>query len=265
MEKISLPSKIEYLQDQENKNKGQFIIESCWPGYGATWGNALRRVLLSSLDGAAVEEVKIKGAKHEFSTLPYIKEDLLEIILNLKQLRFKIYPEVAEPIYLTLKVDDEKKVKASDIKVPTGVEIANPDLHIASLTDKKAKLEMEILIGRGRGYLPSEEKSRKDLDVGMIVTDSFYSPVVNVAIDIANTRVGRRTDFDKLILTVETDGTISPLEAVNESLKILAGQFQFLNKRVEEILKPKEIVEKPAKKRKITEKTKKVKKTKIKK
>lgn len=260
MENIFLPTKVEYQPDPENKNKGSIIIEPCYPGYGTTWGNALRRVLLSSLPGAAVTAVKIKGAKHEFSTLPYIKEDVLEIILNLKRLRLKILSEGKELIRLpTIKIEGEKKVKGADFQVSSEIEIANPDLEIATLTNKKAKLEIDVWVSKGRGYVPSEEKSREEFDVGSIIMDSLFSPIVKVGINIENIRVGKRTDYDRLCLTIETDGTITPWQAFIEAAKMLADQFGFLKETMEkEVEKLEEqVIEEEKKKLKKQKKSKK--------
>ena len=223
-----LPTKVESQLDSKNKNKGQIFIEPCWPGYGITWSNALRRVLLTSLSGAAVTAVKIKGVKYEFSTLEGVKEDVLEIILNLKSLRLEILTEKDEPIKLSLKVSGEKKVKAGDIKKSSDVEIVNPDLLIATLTDKKVNLEMDIWVTKGYGWVASEEKSRANLEIGTIVTDSIFSPVLNVSVNVENIRVGKRTDFDKIILGIETDGSISPLQAFLKASQLLKEQFNSL-------------------------------------
>ncbi len=247
MEPIFLPTKIEYQEDKENKNKGTIIVEPCYPGYGTTWGNAVRRVLLSSMSGAAVDMVKIKGVRHEFSTIPWIKEDVLQIILNLKLLRMKIFKD--EPVKLRLLVKEEKKVTAADFEKNADVEIVNPKLHLATLTDKKASLEIEAVVKRGIGYVPSEEKDRAGIDLGTIVMDSFFSPVLKVGFRIEKIRVGRRTDFDKLIFEITTDGTILPWQAFLEATKMLVEQFKFIAEKVEE--KKKELekeVGKPAKK-----------------
>jgi DNA-directed RNA polymerase subunit alpha len=225
MEQIILPNKIEYQPDPENKNKGCFVIEPCYPGYGITWGNALRRVLLSSLPGAAVDSIKIKGGRHEFSTLPHIEEDILHLVLNFKQLRFKIFTE--EPVQLKLSIKGEKEVTAKDIDKSADVEIVNSDLHLATLTDKKAELEIEITVSKGFGYIPSEEKDRTGLDLGTIVLDSIFSPIARVATEIENMRVGKRTDYDRLKLTIETDGTITPCAAFVEASDLLNNQFTF--------------------------------------
>jgi len=223
-----LPTKVEFQLDPKNENKGQIFIEPCWPGYGITWSNALRRVLLASLSGTAVTAVKIKGVKYEFSTLEGVKEDILEIILNLKSLRLKILTEKDELIKLSLKASGEKKVKAGDIEKSSDVKIVNPDLLIATLTDKKVKLEMDIWVTKGYGWVPSEEKSRAGLEIGTIVTDSIFSPVLNVSVNIENMRVGKRTDFDKIILGIETDGSISPIQAFLKASQLLKEQFDSL-------------------------------------
>ncbi len=228
MENLFLPQKVEYQPDDKNKNKGQVVIEPCWPGYGTTWGNVLRRVLLTSLPGAAVTAVKIKGVKYEFSTIPGVLEDILEIILNLKALHLKILTEKEEPIKLSIKVSGEKKVTAGDIEKSAEIEIVNPDLLIATLTDKKASLEMDIWVTKGYGWIPSEEKPRGGLEVGTIVTDSIFSPILNVSVNVEDMRVGKRTDFDRIILGIETNGTISPFEAFLYASKLLADQFNSL-------------------------------------
>ncbi len=258
MENIFLPTKVEYHPDTQNKNKGQVIIEPCYPGFGTTWSNVLRRVLLTSLEGAAVTAVKIKGVRYEFSAIDHIQEDVLEIILNLKTLRLRIHKSILdEPIKLTLKASGERKVKAGDIDKSADVDIVNPELLIATLTDKKASLEMEIFVEKGYGWVPSEEKSRDGLDIGTIIIDSIFSPVIKVAVDIENVRVGKRTDYDKLILTIETDGTISPLEAFLSSAKLLTEQFEFFVSTVGKVL------EKKSRKKKTVTKKKPIVKNKI--
>jgi len=253
MKNIFLPREINFLSDKENKNKGSIVIEPCYPGYGITWGNGLRRVLLTSLDGAAVVSVKIKGVKYEFSPIPYVYQDVLGIILNLKTLRLKIFSKNDDPIRLILKVSGEKKVYASDIEKSADVEIINPDLLIADLTDKKAKLEMEIWVAKGYGWVPSEVKAREDLDIGTIVVDSIFTPILQVSVNIENVRVGGRTDYDRLILGIETDGTISPLEAGLKAMQLLNEQFSYLSELSAAIIssqplkKKKAVVAKPKK------------------
>jgi DNA-directed RNA polymerase subunit alpha len=228
MKKSFFANKVEYHLDKENKNKGEIVIEPCWPGYGITWGNALRRVLITSLPGAAVTAVRIKGVKYEFTAVDGIKEDVLDIILNLKSLRLKILSNQEGPIKLTLKVKGEKKVLAGDIEKNADVKIFNPDLPLATLTDSKASLEMDIWVVSGYGWVPSEEKTREGFELDTIVTDSIFSPVVNVSVSVENMRVGKKTDFDRISLGVETDGTINPLEAFLQASSLLSEQFQTL-------------------------------------
>lgn len=225
MQTISLPKKIEFIDGKE-PNRKTVIIEPCYPGYGLTMGNSLRRVLLSSLPGAAVVGVKIKGANHEFMALPNIKEDVLEIILNLKQLRLKIHGD--EAVKLELDVRGEKEAKAKDIKKNSQAEVVNPDLTLARITDVAGSLNMEIYASRGKGYEMVESREEKKHEIGYIEIDSIFSPIRAVGINIENVRVGKMTNWDRLILDITTDGTITPEEAFNESVKILIRQFNFL-------------------------------------
>lgn len=222
MEDILYPSKIE-LKPGSGPNEATLIVEAFTPGYGTTVGNALRRVLLTSLPGAAVTAVKMKGAQHEFSGVPNVKEDVLEILLNIKQLRLKSFSE--EPVKLHLSVTGEKKVTAGDFSKDSQVEIVNPDLHIATITDKKGSLEMEITVERGRGWRPTEERGKEKMELGTIAVDALFSPIHNVGFAIEAVRVGDITNYDRLVMTIETDGTISPQEAVLEANKILMGHF----------------------------------------
>lgn len=226
MESILLPSRIQY-EDGERPNEGILTVEPCFHGYGTTLGNALRRVLLSSLPGSAVIAVKIKGVNHEFQAINGVKEDALEVILNLKSLRLKSFSE--EPVKLSLSVSGSKVVTAADIKPNADVEITNPELVIATATDDSSTLEMEITVGRGRGYCPSEERKNELHDIGTIAIDALYSPIRNVGYRVENTRVGEITNYDKLIMTIETDGTISPQDAVAQSSKILIDYFSLLS------------------------------------
>ena len=225
MEDILLPSKIE-ITPGERENESVLVMEPFFHGYGHTVGNALRRVLLSSLSGAAVTAVKIKDASHEFSALPNVKEDVLEIILNLKQLRLKVFSD--EPVRLNLSVKGEKKVTAKDIEKNSDVEIANPGLHLATLTDKSAELEMEITVSKGRGYVPTEERGKERGELGTIAVDALYSPIRSVGYKVDDVRVGQITNYEKLTLTVETDGTVSVDEAVRQSARILIDHFGLL-------------------------------------
>jgi DNA-directed RNA polymerase subunit alpha len=226
MEDILLPSKIEIVPG-ERDNESTLVMEPFFHGYGHTVGNALRRVLLSSLPGAAVTAVKIKGASHEFSTLPDVKEDVLEIILNLKQLRLKVYSD--EPVKLTLRAKGEKDVTAKDIEPNSDVEIASKSQHIATLTSKSAELEMEITVAKGRGYVPTEDRGKDRGELGVIAVDALYSPVRSVGYKVDPARVGSITNYDKLTVTIETDGTISAEEAVRQSARILIDHFALLS------------------------------------
>jgi DNA-directed RNA polymerase subunit alpha len=237
MEKIALPSKIEFVKGSE-PNHQQIIIEPCYPGYGTTLGNALRRVLLSSLPGAAVVGVKIKGADHEFMTLPHVKEDVLELILNLKQLRLKIFSD--EVVKLELEARGEKQVKASDIKKNSLVAIANPDLVLGHITDMAGSLVMEIFVAEGLGYIMVENRENDKHEIGYIEMDSIFSPVLSVGVKVENIRLGKMTNWDKLILNLVTDGTITPEEAFNKAIDILINQFNALvrkNQAITEAIK----------------------------
>jgi len=225
---ISLPQKI------KSKKIGDFqeeiIIGPCFPGYGITLGNALKRVLLSSLPGGAVYAVKIKGVPHEFSTIPNVLEDVVEIILNLKQLRFKLHGNKKEEgVKLLLEVKGEKEVKAKDIKLTSDVELITPDVHLATLTDKNAELKMEIFVKEGRGFWPVEDRE-EEKEIGVIAIDSYFSPIKKVGLDIENARVGQMTTYENIILNITTDGSLLPREALKEAAKILTEQFQYVEK-----------------------------------
>ncbi|MFQ6049763.1 MAG: DNA-directed RNA polymerase subunit alpha [Candidatus Paceibacterales bacterium] len=256
---ISLPLKPKIIKKE--KNKTIFEIEALYPGYGVTVGNSLRRVLLSSLEGAAVTQMKIKNISHELSTIPGVLEDVITIMLNLKQLRFRIFTE--EPQKATLKVKGEKKVKGSDFELPSQLELINKRCHIATLTDKKAELEIEIQVERGIGYLPREARGKEKLEIGTIPLDAIFTPVKRVAFKVENMRVGKRTDFDRLFLEVETDGTISSQEAFSQASEILVNHFDLLYQSLRKepsIAKATEGKEKVRKKKK-KEKKKPIKKT----
>lgn len=240
---ISLPDKIAIKEDKGNPKLGTVVIEPCYPGYSITIGNALRRVLLSSLEGAAVTSVKIKGAQHEFSTIPHIKEDVLEIILRLKKIRFKMFKD--EPIHLTLNVKGEKEVTAADIQKNSDIEIVNPDLKIASLTNRNAELDMELTVSKGLGYISADQKELQSdaKEIGNIAVDSIFTPIVNVGMKIENVRVGQMTNYEKLILTIETDGTIAVKDAVEKASRILLDHFELLAPDKQEIEEKNEVEE----------------------
>lgn len=218
---IPLPQKPKIIEKQGNR--AIFEIEGCYPGYGITLGNALRRVLLSSLPGAAITGVKVKGVQHEFSTLPGVLEDAIQIILNLKQIRFKNYSD--EPVTVFLSGKGQRELKAGDIKTTAEIEVVNKDTHIATLTDKKAELEMEIKVEKGLGFVPSERRKKEKLEIGMIAMDAIFTPVRKANFEVENMRVGERTDFNRLKINIETDGTMEPEEAFKKAAEILVGQF----------------------------------------
>ena len=227
MENIFLPSKIE-LEKGKEPNQGILTIEPLFHGYGTTIGNALRRVLLSSLPGAAVTSVKIKGVPHEFSTIEGIYEDILELVLNLKQLRLKIFTE--EPIVLKLVKKGVGDVLAKDISKDSNMEIVNPNLKIATITDKNTELNLELTVAKGFGFEPTENRDKKELPVGSIAIDSIFTPIKDVGFKTEYTRVGQITNYDKLTLNIETDGTITPESALNTAAKILIDHFSLLYK-----------------------------------
>lgn len=224
MEKISLPTKVDIRED--SKNHGVIIIEPCYPGYGITIGNALRRVMLSSLPGAAITCFKIKGVDHEFSTIKGIKEDAVEIVMNLKKINLKVFAE--EPVELALKAKGIKEVKAGDIDKNSAVEIVNKDLVICALTEKTSDLEMKIWAEKGLGYIPVEERKGEKPEIGVIHVDAIYTPAQKIGLIREHVRVGDRTDYDKLTLDVETDGTITVKEALKQAAEILVEQFGYL-------------------------------------
>jgi DNA-directed RNA polymerase subunit alpha len=214
---------------------GTFTIEPLDKGFGYTFGNSLRRVLLSSLGGAAVTSVRIEGVAHEFSSVPGVKEDVTDIVLNLKDLVVRMHTD-ADEVEAPLVATGPGEVKAKDIDLPSGVEILNPDAPIATL-EKKTKLEVYLTIGRGRGYSPSEENKSDEQPIGVIPIDSIFSPIRRASYSVATARVGQRTDFDKLTLDLETDGSIEPAAALREASEILIKTLAIFTdaERVEEL------------------------------
>ena len=215
--------KIECVELAEDNSYGKFVVEPLERGYGITLGNSLRRILLSSLPGAAVTSVKIDGVLHEFSTVPGVVEDVTDIILNLKQLSLKVHSD--EPKTLRIEAEGDGEVKAGDIHTDADVEILNPDLHIATL-DKGGRLIAEITVGKGRGYVPADQNKSPDMPIGVIPVDSIFSPIRRVNYTIEHTRVGNRTNYDKLTLEVWTNGTIKPDEACSWGAKILKEHLE---------------------------------------
>lgn len=222
---------IEVAEISEDKRYGKFIVEPLERGYGITLGNSLRRIMLASLPGAAVSQVKIDGVLHEFSSIPGVKEDVTEIIMNLKSLAIKNNCETDEVKKAIIDFEGEGVVRASDIQVDQDIEIMNPDQVIATLNGgKDSKLYMEIIITKGRGYISADKNKSEDLPIGVIAVDSIYTPVERVNVTVENTRVGQITDYDKLTLDVYTDATLAPDEAVSLAAKVLSEHLKlFIN------------------------------------
>jgi DNA-directed RNA polymerase subunit alpha len=229
MAEINLPTvKIEERAD----NRTVFVIEPCYPGYGTTIGNAMRRVLLSSLPGAAVVAVKITGTDHEFSPIAGVKEDAVQVILQVKKLRFKLHQP--EAITLKLKVSKAGEVTGADIDLPSNVELVNPELVLAHVADK-GTLEMEIRVAPGRGYMTAEAIDEEGFAIGTIAVDASFSPVQRVSFNVEPTRVGEMINYDRLSLDVLTDGTISPEDAIRESAQILANQLAVFGAEIKDL------------------------------
>ena len=241
---------IEVAEISEDKKYGKFVVEPLERGYGITLGNSLRRIMLSSLPGAAVSQVKIEGVLHEFSSIPGVKEDVTEIIMNIKSLAIKNNSETNEPKTAYIEYEGEGVVRASDIQADQDIEILNPDLVIATLSGgKESKLYMELTITKGRGYVSAEKNKSEDLPIGVIAVDSIYTPVERVNMTVANTRVGQVTDFDKLTLEIYTNGTRAPEEAVSLAAKVLSEHLNLFidlseNAKTAEIMVEKEDNEK---------------------
>ncbi len=222
---------IEVAEISEDKRYGKFVVEPLERGYGITLGNSLRRIMLASLPGAAVSQVKIDGVLHEFSSIPGVKEDVTEIIMNLKSLAIKNSSETDDVKKAVIDFEGEGVVRASDIQVDQDIEIMNPDQVIATLNGgKDSKLYMEILITKGRGYISADKNKSEDLPIGVIAVDSIYTPVERVNVTVENTRVGQVTDYDKLTLDVYTNATLEPDEAVSLAAKVLSEHLKlFIN------------------------------------
>ena len=240
---------IEVAEISEDKKYGRFVVEPLERGYGITLGNSLRRIMLSSLPGAAVSQVKIEGVLHEFSSIPGVKEDVTEIIMNIKSLAIRNSSDTNEPKTAYIEYEGEGIVRASDIQVDQDIEILNPDQVIATLSGKDTKLYMELTITRGRGYVSSDRNKVEDLPIGVIAIDSIYTPVERVNVTVENTRVGQITDFDKLTLDVYTNGTLVPDEAVSLAAKVLSEHLSLFidlseNAKTAEVMVEKEDDEK---------------------
>ena len=218
--------KIEIVETSDDNKYGKFVIEPLERGYGITLGNSLRRIMLSSLPGTAVSHVKIKGVLHEFSSIPGVKEDVTEIIMNIKNVVIKNNSDTFEPKQAYIDVVGERVVKAGDIKVDGDIEIVNPDLVIANLSGPDAKLEMELTIVNGRGYVSLDKNKEADAPIDVIAIDSIFTPVERVNLTVQNTRVGQVTDYDKLTLDVYTNGTLDPDEAVSLAANLLVEHLK---------------------------------------
>ncbi|MBU6232106.1 MAG: DNA-directed RNA polymerase subunit alpha [Patescibacteria group bacterium] len=219
---VVLPSKPKIIR--EEGPSGTYEIDGLYPGYGHTLGNSLRRIILSSLPGAAVTKVKISGVEHEFSTIDGVKEDVITILLNLKKLRIRL--DTDEPQVLTLKAKGQKDVSAADIEVPGQAEILNKDQHIASITEKGAELDIEITAEKGLGYVSKDVIQKERVEIGTITLDAAFTPIRKANYEVENMRVGDRTDFNRLRITIDTDGTISPREALEKSIALMVSQLK---------------------------------------
>ncbi|MEA1929394.1 MAG: DNA-directed RNA polymerase subunit alpha [Patescibacteria group bacterium] len=219
---IILPSKPRIVS--EDQLKGIYEVDGLYPGYGHTLGNSLRRILLSSLVGTAITTVKVEGVTHEFATIPGVKEDVISLILNLKRVRFKFTGD--EPQKLSLKVKGEKEITAKDIQVGGQVEVINSDQYLATITDKKGSLDVELTVERGMGYLPKEVIRHDRNEIGVIFLDAVFTPIHRASYEVENMRVGDRTDYNRLRLNIETDGTVSSRQALEKALEIMISQLQ---------------------------------------
>lgn len=219
---IVLPGKPRIVSEDETK--GIYEIDGLYAGYGHTLGNSLRRIILSSLPGCAITTVKVAGVPHEFSTIPGVKEDVISILLNLKQVRFLMTGEGPET--LTLLAKGVKEVTAADIKAPAQVTVVNTDLPLATLTEKNASLDIEITIEKGMGYSPKEVRGKGKMEVGTIAVDAIFTPIRRVNYEVENMRVGEHTDYNRLRITIETDGTVSPHDALSSSIDIMIRQLK---------------------------------------
>ena len=219
---VTLPSKPRVVSEEENK--GVFEIDGLYPGYGHTLGNSLRRIILSSLPGSAITQVKINGIEHEFSTLSGVKEDVITILLNMRRVRLHSHSD--EPITVSIKKKGSGAVTAADIDAPTQVEILNKDQHIAEITNKSTELDIEMTIERGLGYVPREVHQKDKVEIGTIALDSVFTPIRRANYEVENMRVGDRTDYNRLRVVIETDGTYTAREALEKSIEVMIHQLK---------------------------------------
>ncbi|MCD5381785.1 MAG: DNA-directed RNA polymerase subunit alpha [Candidatus Pacebacteria bacterium] len=219
---VTLPSKPRVVS--EDKFQGTFEIDGLYPGYGHTLGNSLRRIILSSLPGAAITQVKIDGAEHEFATLAGVKEDVITMLLNLKRVRIAMHGD--EPVTMTLKANGQGVVTAAQIEAPSQIEVLNPEQPIAEITNKSTKLEVEMTVEQGLGYVPREVHQKDKVEIGTIALDAVFTPIRRVNYEVENMRVSDRTDYNRLRVFVETDGTLTPREALENSIEIMIHQLK---------------------------------------
>jgi DNA-directed RNA polymerase subunit alpha len=221
---IPLPSKLKVVS--EEKNKGVYEISGLYPGYGHTLGNSLRRIIFSSLPGYAITTVKIEGVNHEFSTIPGVKEDVINIILNLKRIRFKMHTNEPQTFSTTIKKEGE--FKAKHLNIPSQVEIMNPENIIATITNRKTEISIELTVEKGLGYVSSENLKKERMPIGVMVIDAIFTPIRKINYEVENMRVGDRTDYNLLRFFIETDGSLTPREAIDKSLEIMLKQLKSL-------------------------------------
>ncbi len=238
---IALPSKPRIVKEEEFS--GTYEIDGLFPGYGHTLGNSLRRIILSSLPGAAITQVKIDGVEHEFSTMDGVKEDVITILLNIKRLRLKLHGD--EPQKVTLKASGAGMVTAANIEAPSQVEILNPDQPIAEITAKSTKLEIEMTVEHGLGYVPREVHQKDKVEIGTIALDAVFTPIRRANYEVENMRVGDRTDYNRLRVSVETDGTMTPREALEDAIEIMIHQLKAVIGFQEEVVEKAVVPEKP--------------------
>ncbi|MCP4652464.1 MAG: DNA-directed RNA polymerase subunit alpha [Candidatus Omnitrophica bacterium] len=221
---FQFPKRITVEQETYSPNYGRFVAEPLERGYGATLGNVFRRVLLSSIEGTAITSIRIDGISHEFTTIEGVREDISEIVLNIKNIVLRSYSKSPKKIHI--KETGPKEIRARDIITDEAVEIINPDFLIATLTSKTAKLDIEMEVGRGRGFVPADGNKREDMPIGVIAIDSIFTPVKKVAFKVENTRVGKRTDYDRLILDIYTNASIEPKEALIYAAKVMSKHLE---------------------------------------
>ncbi len=238
---VNLPSKPKIVSEEENR--GVYEIDGFYPGYGHTLGNSLRRIILSSLPGAAITSVKIDGVSHEFSTIEGVKEDVITILLNLKKVRIQMHTDTSQVPSIEKK--GEGKITAGDIKVPGQMKILNPDLVIAEITNKNTSLSMELVVEKGLGYMSKDTLQKGKVEVGIIALDAIFTPIKRVNYEVENMRVGDRTDFNRLSISIETDGTIAPREALENSIEIMINQLRAIIGITEENVTNAETLEEP--------------------